>query len=297
MLKAEQPFEHPVNLFGQPGQYGNALGGGSVVYAGGAGAEGEHDHGRGDDQHARDNLQAQFHTVLAAVQHSVQKTHEDAFLLGGIVFVRFLFRRQVVQHGAVQFGIGLEAVALHEAGADDGAAEGAEQAHQCAGHLAVADHGDDDHEAHAEGSAEVGQGQELVFLEIGSEVAVLGQGDDGGVVTQESHHRAQGGHSGEVVQGFHEGAQEALQQGNHAEFRHQFGQGSGEHGDAHEVEHGVQQQVVGRVHQRPDHVASAHPAAQEGEGNDEKGQEDDGFHRRTARFFQFHFLCGLAGQR
>ena len=289
LLEPEEPFEHPVDFFGQPGEDGNALGRGTVVYARRTGAEGDHDDGRGDDEDARNDLQAQFHTVLAAVQHRIQETHENT-VLGSLLFGEVIGRfHHLVQHGAVQFRIGLEAAVLHDAGGNDGAAEGTEQTHQRTGELAVADHGDDDHEAHAEGGAEVGEGNELVFLKVRSEVAVLGQGDDGRVVAEEGHHGAQGCHAGQVVQGLHQGAQEAFQHGDHAELRHQLTQRAGEHGNAHQVEHGVQKKVVGRVHDRLDHIAASHLASQQGENDDEKGQEDQGFHRGAAQFTGFHF--------
>ena len=258
MGEAEEPFEDPVDFFGQPGQDGNALGRGTVVHASGTGAEGNHDHGRGNDEHARNNLQSQFHTVFTAVQHRIQEAHEDAVLVMFFGLFLWLVLNHFFQHRAVHFGIGLEAAALHDAGTDDGAAEGAEQTHHGAGDLPVANHGDDDHEAHTEGGTEVGEGNELVFLEIGREVTVLGQGDDGRVVAQESHDAAQGCHAGQVIQGFHEGTQHAFQQFYHTEFRHQFGQGAREDGDAHEVEYGIQQQVVGRVHHGLEHIAAAH---------------------------------------
>ena len=285
-----------MNLFSHPGQYRNALGGGTVVYARRTGSEGEHDDGCGDDEHARDNLHTQFHTVLTTVQDSIEETHEDAvFIL--VVVGNLLYRLHFpVDNGRIQLRESLQATALHDAGGDDGAAEGTEQTHQRTGDLSVSDHGDDHHEAHAESRTEVGQGDELVFLEVSGETAVLGQGDDGRVIGKEGHDGTQGRYTGQVVQGLHQGTQEAFQQGNHAEFRHQFGQGTGEHGNAHQVEHRVQQQVMGRVHQGLDHVAAAHFGAQQAEETDKEGQENQGLNGRTTRFAQFHVICALATQ-
>jgi len=249
-----------VNLFRQPGQHRHALTGGPIVYTLRTGAEGNHNDGRGDDEHAGNNLQAQFHTVLTAIQNSIEETHEDAVPVRSF-FLHARFLGQLVQHRGIQLRESLEAAALHDAGRDDGAAEGAEQAHQRTGDLAVADHGNNNDEAHAEGRTEVGQGDELVFLEEGGEATVLGQGDDGRVIREESHYGTQGGNAREVIQGFHHGTQEALQQGNHAELRHELGQRTRKHCNAHKVENRIEQQVVGRVHHGPDHVAAAHPVS------------------------------------
>ena len=285
-----------MDLLCQPGENGDALRGRTVVHAGRTRAEGEHDYGRGDDQHARDDLHAQFYTVLAAVQHGIQETHEDAVLLGFLHrFIGTAFG-DALQDGGVQLRIGLEAAALHDARGDDGAAAGAEQAHQRAGDLPVADHRDDNHEAHAERRSEVGQGNELVFLEIGSEVTVLGQGDDGRIVRQERHHGAQGRYAGKAVQRFHQGPEETLQQRDHAEFRHQFREGAGQYGDAHQVEDGVQKQVMGGVHDGLQHIAAAHAGTQQAECADDQNEKYQCFQGGTLRLFQFHCIVWFSTQ-
>jgi hypothetical protein len=68
----------------------------------------------------------------------------------------------------------------------------------------LAHHEDHHQQAHAEGGAEVGQGDELEFFEVGAEAFVLGQGDDGGVVAQEGHDGAEGCHAGEVEERAHQ---------------------------------------------------------------------------------------------
>ena len=272
-----------MNLFGQPGQDGNALGGRAVIRAGRAGAEGNHDHRRGDDKNAGNNLKAQFHPVLPSVQDRVEKTHEDAVFLD--LFNVFILNdfRHVVLHRRIQLRVGFQAAALHDAGADDGTAESPEKAHQGPGELSVADHRDNHHEAHAESRSEVGEGNELVFFEIGAEGLVLGQGNDGRVVGQECHHGTQGSHAGKVVQGLHERPQEALQQRHHAKLRHQLGKRTGKNGNAHQIEHGIEQQIVRGVHDGLEHVSASHPGTQEREDRHQQKEEYQGFHRGTAK--------------
>ena len=183
--------------------------------------------------------------------------------------------RHLLLHRAVQLRIGLQAAALHQAGGDNRPAKSAEQAHQRAGQVAVANHGNHDHEPHAKGSSKVGEGNELVLLEIGAEGFVLGQGDDGRIVRQEGHHGTQRRHAGKIVERLHERAQEALQERHHAKLRHQLGQRAREYGNAHQVEHGIEQEVVRRVHDGFEHVAAPHAPPQQGEYRNKDGQKNE----------------------
>ena len=259
----------------EPGEDGHALRGGACI-ALRTGAEGHHDDGRSDYQHAGDDLQAKFHTVLATVQHSVEEAHENAvllsaldallrkFLLGGFNHLLFHLLRP-----------GLAAGALHKARGDDGAAECSEQADESSAYVPVAEHGDEHHETHSEGGAKVGERHQLVLLEIRRERTVLAERDDGRVVGQEGHDGTQGGNAGKVEKRLHQRTQHLLEQSDHAEFCHQLGQSSGEDGDTHQVEHGIQQQVVRRVHHGLEHVSSAHSGTEEPEHDYQYGQEDD----------------------
>ena len=284
-FKAKEPEEDYVYLVGEPCDDGHAfVGGTSVGVCGGVGAKGEHHDEGGDAEHAGDDGEANADTVLAAVEQRVEKALEDgAFALeGDLLFVASEFR-----HGGIELGIGLEGGTLHEAGRNDAADDGSDDTHQ--GTLAIAQTGHEGqhHKAHAEGGAEVGEGDELVFLKVLREVLVLRQRDDGGVVGKEGHNGAQGGDTGQVVEGFHQRAQDVLQQAHHAKLYQQLANGPHEHTDGHDVEHGLEQQMVGCLHEGVEHVGQGHAVGKDPEEPNKKDQEDDGLDAAFAGEFKW----------
>ena len=172
-------------------------------------------------------------------------------------------------------GVGLADKVLHEAGGDDAATDGAHEADEGLLEVAVTHHEDNDDEAHAEGGAKVGQGDVLVLLEVGGEALVLGEGDDGGVVAQEGEDGTERGHAGEVEQGLHEGPEGLLEEIDDAELDEESADGSGDDTDGHEEEAGVQQQVMGGVHDGIEHVGSAHLDGEAAEEGNDDGETDD----------------------
>ena len=90
----------------------------------------------------------------------------------------------------------------------------------------------------------------------------MSQRDDGGIVGQEGHHCTQRGHTGEVKEWFHQGTQQALQHFNYTKLYKDFTDSSGQYADTHQVEHGVDQQVMCRFHHGVEHIGHAHDAAQ-----------------------------------
>ena len=92
----------------------------------------------------------------------------------------------------VEFGISLEGGTLHESCGDNAADDGSGNADEGTAAEAESGHECQNDKSHAECCAEVGKRHELVFLEIAREVLVFGEGDDGWVVAEECHQRAQG---------------------------------------------------------------------------------------------------------
>ncbi len=98
----------------------------------------------------------------------------------------------------------------------------------------------------------------MEFLEIAAETAVLREGDDGGVVAQECHGGSEGSHAWQIEERAHQRAEYVFKQFDHSELHKQTAYGAGDHTDAHKVEHGVEQQVMGGVHDSVEHVGEAH---------------------------------------
>ena len=159
--------------------------------------------------------------------------------------------------GAISW-ISLHYKSLHESCGYYAAAECSEETDERLGVEALADHEDDHQEAHAEGGAEVGEGYELVFLEIAAEMLVLCKRDYGRVVGEESHYGSEGCDSRKVEKGLHQRAEELLEKGDNAEFDEELAECSGDHTDCHKIEHCVQKKVVGRLHDGVQHVGGAH---------------------------------------
>ena len=271
VLEAEEPVEDEVDLVGQPGDDRHAFVGGTGIFAVGArGAEGEHHNYGRDAEHAGNDGHADAHAALAAVEHCVQETLEyRTFALERYHLLGALF----LGHRGVKLRIAFQGEALHQSGADDAAYEGAHQTYHSSASEAFAGHKGNDNQAHTEGGAEVGQRHQLVFLEVACKVVVLGQRDDGGVVAEEGHHGSQCSHTGQVEEGFHQRPQYVLHQAHNAKFGQQFRDGAHQHADGHNVEHRLEQQVVGRLHKGVEHIGQRHPVCQEAEEAKEADEE------------------------
>ena len=239
-------------------------------------AEGKHHHDGGDAKHTRDDGETDAHAVLAAVQEGVEKTHEHTtFALEGDLL---LVTAGFVADRSVEFGIGFQAGTLHQTGGDNAADDGSCHTHQSSLAEAQTGHEGNHHETHAKSGTEVGQRHQLVFLEVAVEVLVVSQGDDGGVVAQEGHDGTQGGHTRQVVEGLHQGTEQIFQQTHHAKLGEQLADGSHKNADGHDVEHGLQQQVVGSLHEGVQHVGQGHLVGKETEESKEHNQEEESLH-------------------
>lgn len=74
----------------------------------------------------------------------------------------------------------------------------------------------------------------------------------------ETGNKPERGHSGQVEQRAHERAEQLLEQADDAELDEEAAYGARDDADAHKVEHGVEQQVVGGFHNSVEHVGHAH---------------------------------------
>ena len=127
---------------------------------------------------------------------------------------------------------------------------------------------------------------ELVFLEVSGELPVLDQRDDGWVVAQKGHHASQHCHSGQIVERTHDGTKEFLQQGHHAEFAEHLAQSACDDAHAHEIEHGVEQQAVGCLHDGIEHIGQSHHRGQVAE--EQKEHNQTGYSLRNPYVRSFH---------
>ena len=86
----------------------------------------------------------------------------------------------------------------------------------------------------------------------------LREGDYGGIVAQEGHDRTERCDTGQVEQGLHQRLKQLLHQRYDTELHEQTPYGTGYDTYSHEVEYGVEQQVVARVHNRVQHIGHPH---------------------------------------
>ena len=276
VLEAEEPFEDDVDLVGCPADDGHAFVSHTKVFAVVARrAEGQHHHDGGDAKHAGDDGEADANAVLATVEQRVEETHEHAAF--GLERDLLLITANSFVNRSIQLGIGLQGGALHQSCGDDAADDGTCHTDQCAFAKPETCHKSNHDQAHTEGRAEVGQRNELVFLEIAVEVLVVRQSDDGGIVAEERHHGSQGRHARQVVERLHQWAQEVFQQTYHTEFGEQLADGAHEYADGHDVEHGFKQQVICRLHKGVQHLGQGHLVSQETEEGEEDDEEDESF--------------------
>ena len=290
IVEAEQELEDNADLLADPGQDGHALIGGTGILPALAGREGEDHHQRRDDDHAGDDGQTDIDASAAAVEQGVEDAQEGGLVLLVLGLEVLLGEDTGGLLGIL--GVVLLDEVLHQARRDDTAGDGADEADERFLEVAIAHHEDDDDEAHAEGGAEVGQRDILVLLEVGGEALVLGEGDDGGVVAQEGEHGTERGHAGEVEQGLHQGAQGLLEEIDDAELDKEAADGSGDDTHGHEEEAGVQQQVVGGVHDGVEHVGSAHLEGEAAEDADDDQQAGDAAELAAGTAQVAHVLAG-----
>ena len=276
VLEAKEPFEDNVDLVGRPADDRYAFVGDAEIFAVVACCtKGEHHHDGGDTEHTRDDGKADADAVLATVEQRIEETHEHAAftLKGDLLFVTAKF----CVNGRVQLRVCPQCGALHQSGGDDAANDGTSHTNQGAFAEAQTCHESHDHQTHTESSAEVGERDELVFLEVTVEVLVVGQSDDGGVVAEEGHHSAQGSHARQVVERLHQRSEKILQQTYYAKLGEQFADGAHEHADGHDVKHSLKQQVIGRLHESVQHFGQAHLVGQQPKEGEEDNQKNDGF--------------------
>ena len=273
VVEAEEPLEDKTDLLAEPGQYSHALIGGTGVGAIGTGREGEDHDQRGDNDDAGDDGQAHVDARASAIEQRVEDAQKHRLVLlvldlevgggefaGGLVGI---------------LGVCLLDEVLHQARGDDAAADGSHQSDEGLLEVAVAHHKDDDNQSHTEGRAKVGEGDELVLLEVGGEALILGEGDDSRVVAQEGEHGAKRSHTGQVEQGLHERAQDLLEQVHHAKLDEETADGTGDDADGHQEEAGVEQEVVGGVHDGVEHVGGSHGDGQASEQGYNDRQTND----------------------
>lgn len=263
VVEAEEPLEHKVDFVGKPRQQLHTLIGGARVRAVGRRAEREYHHERRDDEHARDDGYAHFNAAASAVEHGVEQAYEHG-LLFLLAFLLLLFLYLLLRHGVFRgiLRISLQHEALHESRRTDAAEAGAEQTDERSGVVALTRHEHDDEQTHTERRTEVGERDELVFLEVACEALVVRKRDDGGVVGEERHHGAQRRHARQIEDRSHQRSQRSFEQRNHAELYEHPAYGAGYHADAHKIEYGVEQQVVRRAHDGVEHVGHTHHHAQ-----------------------------------
>ena len=255
VVEAEEPLEQEAYLVGKPWQKLDALVRRAVV-ARRSGTEGEHHDKRRDYKDAGNYGYADVDAGASAVEQGVKRAQEYAFLF----FLLFLLLNlvPVADRLVGVLRIHFEYLALHEARGNYAAYEGSKESYYRLDVEALPYHEHHDEQSHAEGGAEIGERNELVFLEVAAETLVLRQRDDGGIVRQECHHGSERGHSGQVEQRAHERAEQLLEQADDTELDEEAAYGARDDADAHKVEHGVEQQVVGGFHNSVEHVGHAH---------------------------------------
>ncbi|VXA87767.1 hypothetical protein AERO8C_50356 [Aeromonas veronii] len=173
---------------------------------------------------------------------------------------------------------------LHQSGRDHRAHQSTEQTDQrrAGGRFTTwqlqGSHKGDHDQPHAKGGAEVGERHQLPGGEAFAKAAVLGEADHRRVVGEEGHQGRQGGAARQAKHRLHQRGQQHLQQADHPELAQELAQGTGEHRNPHDKEHGIEQQLVGGIEQGVDHGREAHLAAEVTEQAAKNKQYQHGFH-------------------
>lgn len=263
--EAEEPLKHHVALLCQPGQRLHAFVGSASVFARGGSAKGKNHYRGADYQHTRNNSHANLHTRLTAVEYGIEYAHEEALarsLLFGLNSLQLFLAIYLHCHFIAIFGVFAADEVLHQSGAHNATAEGAEKSDEWGRGIALAHHKHNHQEAHAKGRAEVGERYELVFAEEARKLLIVGQGDDGGVVAEEGKHGAERGSAGQIEEGLHERAQYFLKERHHSELAKYLAQCASDHADGHQEEAGIDQEVIGGLHDSVHHIGHAHAIAE-----------------------------------
>ena len=276
--EAEEPAEEEVHLVGKGRQQADAF----VCFAGegavGSGRSvGEHHNGRTDDEYAGDDGDTEVYTRLAAVQYGIEHTQEKVLLM----LFRFLVLHLLHIDRTVHFRIAAERAPLHQTSADDTTDDGSEEADDGTAAVALSCHEDDNDHTHAESRTEVGEADELIFLEVGAELAILCQRDDGGIVTKEGEDASECRHARQVVKGLHQGPEDTLEHIHDMELHEQTAQGSAQYRDTHNIEYGLEQEVIGGLHNRIEHIGQTHDMPYIAEYGEEENDEAEGFEEMT----------------
>ena len=285
-LEAEEPVEQMTELAGQMRQQLRALIGfarvdDAVAVGRRNAAEGEHHDEGGDDEHAGNDGKAHFYARLASIEQGIEDADEER--LSGFVGMRLVlaihpfsinhFLLLAADDVLVQvFGMLTDHESLHESGGDDAAADGSHKAVERLGVVAVAHHEDDDEQSHGETACEVDEADVLVALEVTRELRVLRHGDDGRLVAEERHQSTGRRDARQPVERAKDRLEDALQEVHHAEDAEDAAQSGRQHAHGHEVEDGVEQQVVGCAHDGVEHVGEAHHRRQVAEEDDDDRQ-------------------------
>ena len=170
--KAEQPFKHDAALGPNPGQKLHAFVGSAGEITTGRRTEGEQHHQGGNYQHTGNDGNTHIHTSAATIEEGVQNTLEKR--LG--VFLHLGFGQLCWFTGILRGKLRhfLQNETLHEAGGNDAAAAGTEKPDKRLGIKALPHHEHNHQQAHTESCAEIGEGDELVLLEIGADPLKVG---------------------------------------------------------------------------------------------------------------------------
>ena len=267
IVEPNEPLEDETDFLAEPRQNSDTFVGYTGVSAVSAGREGENHHERGDDDDTGNDSQTHIDTGAATIEQGVENAQKERLVL--LVFDLKVGLGEFTCRFFGILGMGLLDEVLHEARGDHTPEDGSDESDEGLLEEAVTHHEDDDDQAHTEGRAEVGQRDELVFLEMGSDAFILRKCDDSGVVAQEGEHGTERSHTGQIEQRLHQGPQRLLQQVNDTELNEQTSNSTSDDADGHEEKTGVEQEVMGGVHDGIEHVGCTHLDGQAGEQGDD----------------------------
>ena len=241
--------------------------GGTRVNAALASAIRQHHDDRTDDKNTWDDGETKLNTVLTAVNQGRHGAHGDAALTDGALALRKL--DTVIIHlisiDCVLFfteltGAGDEQQASRENAAQDGAKatdSSGKNGVDTVGAREAQDSTDNNH-ADTEAGTEVNKRRNLIALEITHEATVVNKGADCGIIRQECRDSTYGSCTRQTKKRFHQRSDQLIEHSDDAKLSEQRTQGSAHDGNRHNIEAGVQEQRVRRLHESGDHVGGAH---------------------------------------
>ena len=272
--EAEEPLEDDVYMAEEPWQEGNTLIGSTIVCAIIARAKCENHNKRRDDKNARDDRDTHVDTRLTAIEQRIEDAREQRCLLDLLVGLHVGLVDDSC-HLILEVGVALDDEALHEARRYDTAEERAQETYEGLDKVTLRNHEDDNQQTHAEGCAKVCERDELELLEVRAKALILSQRDNRGVVRQEGHDSTQRCHARKVEQRLHQGAQDALQEAHNTKLHEDTAKSTSDNADGHEVEDGIEQQVVCRLHNGIKHIRKTHDRAYRAEDADNNNKAED----------------------